>query len=662
MRGRFHPLVSAAILSCVVFRQPVEAAPPFPVPAGKPVPLPKGAVARLGSTAFLGERPARCLAVSRDGKLLVTANDDAINVWNAETGNRIRRFVGPAGPVTRLVITPDGRTLVAASLQLNEVSFWNLGNGRLAGQTGRIRQGLTAFGLSANGRLLATGTRDGSITLWNVKTGREGPMFTNGRLQGPITGVAFAPDGRQLAAVEVQSRLLVWDTENREVVFDQGQREDPRDRPWRNSLSSSVVFTPDGKALLLAGPTGVWFLNPERWTDPARIVGLKNYRVLGTGLAISPDGGILVVRSADKNLCFLDLTGPDRLKVNPLSGADFDDLAFSPGGKKLAVLTRTHNVGFLDLVTNQFFSRGEGHTKPVRGLAFSRDGGALVTAGEDGGMLVWDVKNQEMRRRFDLDTPAYSLAFSRDGKKLAAAGQGVGVRVFGWPSGNLLVPPAGSRPLNAAAGTIEQLTFSPDGTTLASGLSDGRVYLWDAADGLQRDDLRRYETWARARLVAFLRGGESLLSAGGDRVYEDDLCTRRMVRSWEVPRMACAALSPDGKHLAVGGRDNVSLVRFDASNGLQRERLDAGQISDIVGCVAFSNDNRWLAAGDRRGLITVWDVASGKLVRSFPGHSDAVSGLAFAPDGRTLASGSDDATVLLWDVAHLAKRAAAGGK
>ena len=73
--------------------------------------------------------------------------------------------------------------------------------------------------------------------------------------------------------------------------------------------------------------------------------------------------------------------------------------------------------------------------------------------------------------------------------------------------------------------------------------------------------------------------------------------------------------------------------------------------TSVVNSVAFSPDGKTLASGSEDATIKLWDVASGKELRTLAGHSGCVDSVAFSPDGKTLASGSDDSTIKLWDVA-----------
>ncbi len=75
-----------------------------------------------------------------------------------------------------------------------------------------------------------------------------------------------------------------------------------------------------------------------------------------------------------------------------------------------------------------------------------------------------------------------------------------------------------------------------------------------------------------------------------------------------------------------------------------------------VHSVAFSSDGGLLASGSADRTIKLWEVATGREVRTLTGHTDTVLSVAFSPDGRLLASGSYDKTIKLWDISDLLGR------
>jgi len=70
-----------------------------------------------------------------------------------------------------------------------------------------------------------------------------------------------------------------------------------------------------------------------------------------------------------------------------------------------------------------------------------------------------------------------------------------------------------------------------------------------------------------------------------------------------------------------------------------------------IWAVAYSSDGRMLASGSMDNTVKLWDVASGRELKTLGGHTREVRSLVFSPDGKTLASGSSDGTIMLWDVA-----------
>jgi WD40 repeat protein len=117
----------------------------------------------------------------------------------------------------------------------------------------------------------------------------------------------------------------------------------------------------------------------------------------------------------------------------------------------------------------------------------------------------------------------------------------------------------------------------------------------------------------------------------------------------EFSNVRHGAFSADNRLLAIAS-STTSVCVYDLAEDRARPLTDVAAASVGAACVSFSPDGRTLAVGQQDGRVTLWDVASGRLMSSLGGHSAFVAALAFAPDGLTLASAGGDGTARIWNL------------
>lgn len=161
---------------------------------------------------------------------------------------------------------------------------------------------------------------------------------------------------------------------------------------------------------------------------------------------------------------------------------------------------------------------------------------------------------------------------------------------------------------------------------------------------------------AIVKQVLFTTDGRELITVGQDKVIRIwDTATGETVRTLRGQigpghegKLYAAALSPDGKTLAVGGYD-LHIPLFDLGSG-QVTRLLRGH-ENVISALAFSRDGSLLASGSSDKTVRLWNPTTGESLKTLHGHDNRVVGLAFSPDGCRVASASHDHIMRVWDVA-----------
>lgn len=293
----------------------------------------------------------------------------------------MRTLALTSGPVWSVAVTPNGKVVATGSTD-GSIRLLHIRNGKvlktLAGHSGPI----WSLAISPDGKTIASGSGDNTVRLWDLYTGKLTKILF-GHKAG-VFSVAFSPDGKVLASVGKDRTIKLWEVETgMELHSLQGHSDDIQ----------SVAFSPDRVTLATGSNDGTVKL--WNWQTGEAISTLQGHSDAVWSVAFSPDGQTLASGSWDNTVKLWDLSPnqwrhPQATPLRTFIGHvdKVQSLAFSPDGQTLASGDLSGTIKLWQMSSGGLMGTLKGHSSWVE-LAFSPRGKMLVSGSFDDTVKVW---------------------------------------------------------------------------------------------------------------------------------------------------------------------------------------------------------------------------------------------------------------------------------
>lgn len=487
------------------------------------------------------EREVVSVAFSPDGTKLASGGTDAVvYLWNLQTRQMQQTLSCDTQTLIAIAFSPNG-TKLASGGYAPIVHLWDLETGQIDHAFTGHETGIRSLAFSPDGTQLASGGRDGMSSIWDTQTGRRLHVLRGH--DGWIASVAFSPDGELLASGADDSSIRLWQPQTGQPLnILQGYDEQVK----------SIAFNSTGTMLVSSSNSGnvrLWELQSGRCMKT-----FVGHTKATLAVAITLDDKVIASSGNDRTVRVWDLDSGLCLYTLRDHTDEVQSIAVSPQDHIMASAGYDGTVRVWNIETGQLLARLKHDADRLNSVAFNADGSLLAAAGSH--VYLWEMKTYQRRQRLDVNIPILDVDFDpNNSKRLVHHGRDNTLFLWDVEMGRMIATLAGHTKMP------EAITFSRDGSLIASGGLDNTIRLWDVETKICLDVLQGHKTAIYS--IAFSPDGRTMASSSYDAE----------IRIWDLPTRHCVKiLTPDGPY---AGMNIFGATGLSTTQRLGLKRLGA---------------------------------------------------------------------------------------
>jgi WD40 repeat protein len=380
------------------------------------------------------------------------------------------------------------------------------------------------------------------------------------------------------------------------------------------------------------------------WTATLRVI--EGHAGNVVSVAFSPDGTQLVSSSLDGTLRLWSARTGGTLAVLDCCTRRYSSVTFSSDGTQIVSVDSSRTIRLWDARSFETTAvlRPNTNHEHVTSVAYSQTK-SLIVCSCDKTVCVWDLAADSQSFLEGHKTKVSKVVFSPDGTKVVSGSSDGIIHVWDSRTRAKLAVLEGGRKIRA-------VSFSFDGAWLIACSTGGTIHIWDMLTCKSIHVLRRRKWLVTS--VAFSPDGQQVVFGAGDgrvRVWNGSLTRELAVLPGHLKHVTTVAFSPDSAEVASASKDGTIRI-WDIQALESSEAAELGHVSltptDKIRILSFSPDGVYLVctSGD---YARVWDMQKISAIATLKGHKSRVTAIAFSPDGRRIVSGAGMGRVRVWD-------------
>ena len=521
---------------------------------------------------------------SNGERIVTTAQDSTVRVWNAKTGDLIVILRGDKDDYFYQVsFLPDDTRVLARSSK--SVQIWDAASGKRL-QTLHHESGVNHVSFSKDGTRIAAALADGSVKVWDAKSGKL--SFTLGGHGDAFDSVSFSPYGTRILA-QSDNSVELWDASTGDTISSLGHEGTVRNAYFVHNGTGIITVSNDKYLRLWDSVSGVLvavfrahddvILQARMSPDETHVITTSKDKTMrlwdvsiGTTTAImresdqsnsatfSPSVSRAVVSSSGKTAQIWNTYSDEEIVV--LSGHEDSVLSarFSPDGTRIVTASADKSARIWDARKGTQISQLNGHVAEIWMANFSPDGLKVVTASGDLTARIWDLATgQTIATLQGHENQIFAAKYSPDGTKILTASGDKTARIWDAKTGAMIMILHGK-------GAMLDASFSPDGSLITTSSSDKTAQVWRVDNGKMIAVLRGHE--GDVTSVSFSPSGDRVISASADgtaRIWDVSTHSTLAVLRGHVLQgdrqgLTSASFSSDGSLIVTSSRDRTTRI------------------------------------------------------------------------------------------------------